>query len=662
MDDPYLELATSSRTIWERYISAPAKAAVPRSLKRAWDRVRRLGADHRGLDHESVLDLRQLRERRERVDEVRSVLPEIVEPALGAFEGEDHLLVLADRDGVIVDTWAGGGFADTARRVRLIAGSAWSESLRGTNAIGTALAEDRPVSVRGAAHFARPHHSLSCYATPIRDPYGELVAVLDTTSAFERKSPLAAVAVLSLARAVEQALRERLRGELGALERALTGPILARFPGPAALIDPSGRVTQANLAALDAFPCLRRARRGHGPMIEVRGRSEALLGLGGDALRDRVGAGPRPTEDGRFELELEPVLDRHGRLLMIAAFFTPRARSIVSAPPVSRPTERVDPFAPLVGADAQLAAVRERAALLARTRLPILLLAETGTGKGALARCVHAASDRGGPFVAINCGAVSTQLLESELFGYAPGAFTGASPQGGIGRVPLADGGTLFLDEVAEMPPKLQIALLRFLDDGTYRRVGDAVERSADVRLICATCRDLPGLVADGSFRADLYYRIQGATLTLPPLRARADTLELAEHLLGDITRELGLSTPPRLSPAAHAWLIEQAWPGNVRQLKSALQFACVLAGEEGTIEAEHFPQPVAAGPPRPAAPPINEAAMPPPVSRDDAEQLALKRALEESAGNISRAARILGVARSTVYRMMRRYGLDAAR
>ena len=162
----------------------------------------------------------------------------------------------------------------------------------------------------------------------------------------------------------------------------------------------------------------------------------------------------------------------------------------------------------------------------ARTRLPILLLAETGTGKDLLARAIHGASPRRDrPFVAINCGALSPHLLESELFGYAPGAFTDARREGHEGKIGAARGGTLFLDEVAEMPGPLQALLLRVLEDGTYFRVGESVPRQADVRLICATCRDLPGMVEDGAFRRDLFFRIAGATLTLPPVASAAHKL-----------------------------------------------------------------------------------------------------------------------------------------
>jgi len=326
-------------------------------------------------------------------------------------------------------------------------------------------------------------------------------------------------------------------------------------------------------------------------------------------------------------------------------------------------------FDAIFGEDPAVAATKLAAERFARTELPILLLSETGTGKELLARAIHGASPRAArPFVAINCGALSAQLLESELFGYAPGAFTGASREGNEGRIGAARGGTLFLDEVAEMPAPLQALLLRVLEDGTYYRVGESRPRHADVRILCATGRDLPRLVAEGSFRHDLFFRIHGACLTLPPLRERADLEALVDHLLARLATERGRARPPRLDDAARQWLLELPWPGNVRQLRTALRHALVLSdGDE--IGLEHLPRetvllltPLANGlaaasepaTPRPASTPPRR---PEPTLRE-LERDRLRRAVESTGGNLSRAAERLSIARSTLYRRLRRHGL----
>ncbi|MCB1032211.1 MAG: sigma 54-interacting transcriptional regulator, partial [Acidobacteria bacterium] len=277
------------------------------------------------------------------------------------------------------------------------------------------------------------------------------------------------------------------------------------------------------------------------------------------------------------------------------------------------------------------------------------------------AHYIHARSGRAGaPFLGVNCATFNVELLASELFGHVRGAFTGAvSDRRGL--FDQADGGTLFLDEVAEMPRALQAILLRFLEDGTFYRVGDNHPRHADVRLICATCRDLPGLVEEGRFRQDLYYRIKGACLTLPSLRIRRDLDALSRFLLTGVAPSA--SELPSLSDEARDWILRHPWPGNVRELKNALRHAVALADDE--IRLEHLP----VEDPRPAL--RRKEAAPPASSRrpkeaeatdgptlKEAEGAALKAALEAADGNLSGAARTLGIARSTLYRLMERHGL----
>jgi len=231
--------------------------------------------------------------------------------------------------------------------------------------------------------------------------------------------------------------------------------------------------------------------------------------------------------------------------------------------------------------------------------------------------------------------------------------------------VERADGGTLFLDEIGEMPAPLQAALLRVLDDGTYCRVGDGRSRRTDVRLVCATCRDLPAMVETGEFRRDLYYRIRGATLGLPPLRERSDVLELAQAFVEE------LAPGGVLSDCTEAWLQTHAWPGNVRELRAAIQFAVVMAAEAGrtVVLVDDLPRELVVAPsrPEPAAPetavepmrvPTRFAPTSPPASLQEVEERALRDALAAAGGNRSAAARRLGVARSTLYRMMQRHGL----
>ena len=253
--------------------------------------------------------------------------------------------------------------------------------------------------------------------------------------------------------------------------------------------------------------------------------------------------------------------------------------------------------------------------------------------------------------MAINCGAIAPTLLESELFGYGPGAFTGADKNGRGGLLQSAAGGTLFLDEVAEMSQAMQASLLRFVESGTFYRVGEHKARNADVRIVCATCKDLASMVREGRFRSDLYYRLKGATVTLPALRERTDVVPLAEHLLRAMAEQQKLSRLPTISKDAAEALRRYPWPGNVRELKSTLEVALVLAGDDGHISLEHLSPEIAEAGESPSKKKTSQ-------SLAGIKESQIRRVLSEVGGNVSRAANRLGVARSTLYRMMRRYGV----
>ncbi|NIF46116.1 sigma-54-dependent Fis family transcriptional regulator, partial [Burkholderia sp. Tr-862] len=230
----------------------------------------------------------------------------------------------------------------------------------------------------------------------------------------------------------------------------------------------------------------------------------------------------------------------------------------------------------LHSSDTRVAQQAELALRVASKRLPILVLGETGAGKEVFARAIHdAGARRARPFVAVNCGALPEALIESELFGYAAGAFTGARKHGARGKIALADGGTLFLDEIGDMPLTLQTRLLRVLADGEVVPLGSDTPVRVDLDVICATHRDLARMVADGTFREDLYYRLSGATFELPPLRERADVCDVIATVFAEEAQATGHVLT--LDPTLAAQLAAYPWPGNVRQLRNVLRYACAV-------------------------------------------------------------------------------------
>ncbi len=284
--------------------------------------------------------------------------------------------------------------------------------------------------------------------------------------------------------------------------------------------------------------------------------------------------------------------------------------------------------------------------------MPLLLNGETGSGKEAFAKAVHLAGPRAEQaFVALNCAAIPETLIESELFGYRGGSFTGARKEGMRGKLQQADGGTLFLDEIGDMPLALQTRLLRVLEERRVVPLGGEPE-DVDVRLISATHRDLAGLVADGRFREDLYYRLNGMVVSLPPLRERSDREELLDYLLAEEARGQRI----QLDGEVRQGLLAYRWPGNVRQMRTVLRTLVALC-EDGRVGLRDLPadirQALAALPPAAAAPAPAAG-----NSLDDAERAALLAALDGQRWHVSRVAEQLGISRNTLYRKLRRHGL----
>ena len=310
---------------------------------------------------------------------------------------------------------------------------------------------------------------------------------------------------------------------------------------------------------------------------------------------------------------------------------------------------------PLIGTSPQLIEVRRLIEKVGRLPIGVLLLGESGTGKEIVARELHRASGRAA-FIAVNCGAIPENLLESELMGSVKGAFTGANHDR-RGLIEEADGGTLFLDEIGELPLALQVKLNRFLEEGEIRRVGENHARNVNVRLIAATHRNLEAMVQAGTFRADLYYRLRVVQIHLPPLRERISDLPLlAARFLHAAAARLG--TPARrLSPDALLALERALWPGNVRELKHALEHAAVMAPGE-VVEVNDLPEQLQAGAPASQPGTYRDALE---RAKEAAGHAYVDALLRRHQGNITAAAIEAGVERETLHRLVRRHGLDAA-
>jgi PAS domain S-box-containing protein len=311
-------------------------------------------------------------------------------------------------------------------------------------------------------------------------------------------------------------------------------------------------------------------------------------------------------------------------------------------------------FRNIIGRSPEIQQVFSLVRSVAATNVTVLIQGETGTGKELVARAIHYESPRGEKrFVAVNCAALPETLLESELFGHVKGAFTGATSDR-KGRFDLADGGTLFLDEIAEIGYETQAKLLRVLENREFESVGDSATRRVDVRLICATNKNLRERIRDGRFREDLYYRINVVTIDLPPLRDRSGDIQLLiEHFVDKLGKETG-KTIAGISPDAMDLLIDYAWPGNVREMENAIGHAFVHC-RGGALLPEHLPPDITGGIPH-----ITHAALGAISSVDQMERALIEETLKKTDGNRTRAARRLGMSRSSLWRKIKKYDLDS--
>ena len=630
--DSILKLPSVRSGQKRRFLEGDDGPDLPAALQRCWERVRREVEPSRLCM--PVLTEQEVSARADSVARWTRELPHVFERIFAELPRDDHVVLFADADAAVLARDAGGSVASASDEAGILLGSVWREEIKGTNAIGTALVEGRPVCVHGNAHFADTYGEFTCYAVPIFDLSGELLGVLDATTTRDRRRDLGAQVMLAAALGWER----RVRAGVGPTDHVLpwrqVQRLLARYGGAAAVFGPRGTLRHAVGASAN--------RPGFADIWESV-RTAALEG--------------RDTIDGDDERwHVEPFFDPRGRLCEVFVF---HERLLHAAPRrAARGAEALDALA---GTDSRQRAACALAGRVAATDLPVALLSETGTGKELLARAIHQASAvRDGPFVAVNCAGLPQSLIESELFGYAPGAFTGASSRGREGWLASADGGTLFLDEVGDLRLPIQSALLRFLEDGSYCRIGERTIRTATVRLLTATSRDLQSMVTAGLVRPDFFYRICAVPITLPPLRDRTDRVELAELLLD----ELAAGRTIRLSEEAKDHIRNRRWPGNVRQLKFALQAALALCDDD-LVLAEHIPAMDCGGPPLDAAAPGAAPAAIDALNEPPRGTLAgvgrsiehVTAVLKSTGGNVAEAARRLGVARSTIYRQLRRHG-----
>jgi len=623
---------------------------VDEVVRASWNRcINTYSLDPQETRRPTMVERADLQARRERLGVVLAIARIEMEGLGKLMEHSEYSIMLTDRDGVILSYVGDPGFSATARRCGFREGVMWSEREMGTNGMGTCLTTQRSVVIHRTDHFLAQNTQLTCSAAPIFDMRGQLLAALDISGASSHTQTHTLALVDLAAQNVEN------RAFLGACKEFH----VLRFHRCAEFVSTPGE----GVLAFDDQGIIKGANRGALKLLGLRDH-ESLCGQHVDRVLDtNLGALMQLSVRQGFRPEaLSATLGPRRWFATVQAPAEPARRA--SAPPSA--ATALTPGAETRGSLDCLhstdPAMMHNADILRRVvdrDISVLLLGETGTGKGYCARAIHNASRRADKsFVAVNCAAIPENLIESELFGHKPGAFTGAAREGSMGRILQANGGTLFLDEIGDMPLPLQARLLNVIEDREVMPLGGNKVVSVDVRILSATQRDPVDLIAKGLFREDLYYRLNGITVRMPPLRQRTDRADLIRKLLQS---ETGAGPAVDIEPALLERLVRHSWPGNVRQVRNVVRTMLALRGCDRLTLADFSDDWLAGGT---AAPSHGSEMRHAEVDADGesvlsgAERDALRRTLEGCRWNVSAAAARLHISRRTMYRKMHRHGL----
>ncbi|MBH3360292.1 sigma-54-dependent Fis family transcriptional regulator [Pseudomonas guariconensis] len=603
-----------------------------------------------------VLEHGRLLESRERLQQVLQIADTEMNSLHQQLSGAGHAVLLTDARGVILNCVTAPTERRIFERAGLWLGADWSEAREGTNGIGTCLVERQALTIHQGEHFRGRHTGLTCSASPVFDPHGELLAVLDVSSArpeVSRQSQFHTMALVNLsAKMIESCYFLRHFEHQWLLRFHLQAESVGLFSEGLVAFDGDGRICAVNQSALNLLGTIRGGMLGKPVGMFFACSHDELFSR---ATPQGSTAWPLHTRDGR----------------QVFATLRGQARASAWSVPASLPEIRRDIPTGICVVDPALEQDLRRAVRVFERDVPLLLCGETGCGKEAFAQAVHQASQRRDkPFVAINCASIPESLIESELFGYRGGSFTGARKEGMRGKLLQADGGTLLLDEIGDMTLALQTRLLRVLEERQVVPIGGEPQ-AVDVRIISATHRDLLERVSEGSFREDLYYRLNGLEVALPALRERSDKAQLLDFLL----RQEASGEAIDLAPSARQALLKFAWPGNVRQMRNVLRTLVALC-EDNRIEFSDLPAIVKAGADSmgaglahervkdvdPAGATAGQArSHRDPATLEHAERDALLTVLEAKHWHMTHVAEHLGISRNTLYRKLRKHGIARA-
>lgn len=616
----------------------------------SWMRCKSLGLDASGTGAPLRNDQDYLYQLRDDNHDLLTAAASSLAMLKHLLDNTSAMILLTDRDGVILESFGDSKTVEAGRDIHLEVGGGWNESSAGTNGIGTALRTGKPVLIHAAEHYCQDVKAWTCAASPIFEPFdGSVVGVVDLsgpTEIFQRHNMTVPVIA---ARQIEQILHRRGSDErMQLMQACLNSTPSINTDDGLVVLDRQGRVVcHKNAPAIS----------GDDNASRLLKTGETLFAPSADMSEEDIAAA-LPDD---FEPQMIKPLRIDGKIRGTVLVFENRRRTVTGSVVQKAEIARQNLIPPplILGQSEKVRQAVELVRRVANGRGSVLIEGETGVGKELFGRLFHshAATTGEDPFVTVNCGAITKDLFGGELFGHVSGAFTGALREGKKGKFEQADGGVLCLDEIGEMPLDLQPFLLRALEEKVIYRLGDNKPRPVDVRLVALTNRKLLNEVETGSFRKDLYYRVGGIKISIPPLRERGDDVFiLLEHFNEMFAEELG-ETPLQFSDASMQVLSTYSWPGNVRELRNLVEGLHLTAADRTVsrsdlenlgICVDDFDHDAVESPHLSVSEPGSELG-----GMEDMQRRMIKKAIEDNSGNLTKAAQQIGIARSTLYRKM---------
>lgn len=630
---------------WERFHRGNPvdESAVRPLILRSWKRCRLRRVDPEATSKVSLSPAaleKLLDERAELVAVAKNIMEKLYNP----ISTSRSFISLSDAQGVVLHAlWDNTGSYPIPH---LAPGNLAAESASGTNAIGTCLVEGMPVETLAAEHYCRAFHGWFCSAAPIRDARDAIVGVLNVTLPCNLYHHHTRGMMEAAAYAIAEQLRLRmlLQEQKAIIEMLDEGVIV---------LDAEGAVRTMNNKARDMLGLP--PGGAEGPIRDIILSKDILRAILSESAQFSDQEAFFQLRNGSLNcmLSLTRLESGKGRVLTLR-----ESRRVKESAVRVTGAKAVYTFDHIVGGDPATREVVRMARVAAQSDVTTLILGESGTGKELFAQSIHNAGKRANaPFVVVNCGALPRNLVQSELFGYDEGSFTGASRLGKPGKFELADNGTIFLDEIGEMPLEAQVSLLRLLQNGEVTRVGGKHSRTVNVRVLAATNRNLEEAIRQNAFREDLYYRLNVFTLNVPPLRERpSDIPLLIRHFLEHFVLSLGRG-PLGVTDRALEALTAYPWPGNIRELENIMERMAHMSQGSPVIDLDVLPAKILHCEGPSGAAPLPASAPRGLLSHQEKETIL--RALQETGGNIRATAKALGISRSGLYVKMRRFGLS---